>query len=247
MRKVTLFSAALLTLLPLQAASQTAQTAQTKTYRVLSEISYAPFIMRNEKGDVSGFEHDLLTEIAKRQGFKLSFTAHTWEGIFNALENKQADIISAGLTITEKRKQNMLFSEPYFESEQALLVSETSGIYSFNDLKNQKVSVKSGTTSDALLPDYQASPLYAETTWLTVKNVLRGDSAGSLGDIGPMRYYRNRYKQYRLRLIVDSNLPKEEYGFAVRKTDTELLRQINQGLAKVKADGTYNRIYRKYF
>lgn len=224
--------------------------ASGKVYRVVSEITYVPFILRDDKGQVSGFEFELLNAIAEKRGFQLKFEAHTWKGIFDTLTQNKADIVSAGVTINEERKQKYAFTTPYFKSTTAVMVLDKSPIRSFADLQKYQISVKNGTSSDEFAKQ-QGVPVdkiqYKETTWLMVKNVMSGHTEAAIEDIGPLKYYEQQYKDKGLRVVTDEKLPQFDYGFVVRQNDKELLDQLNKGLEEIKQDGTYDRLYKKYF
>ena len=80
-----------------------------------------------------------------------------------------------------------------------------------------------------------------------VKSVMLGQTEAAIEDIGPLKYYEQRYKDKGLRVVTDEKLPQFDYGFVVRQNDKELLNQLNKGLEEIKQDGTYDRLYKKYF
>lgn len=221
-----------------------------RTYRVFTEQSYPPFIMHGGH-QVSGFEYDLLDAIAKNQGFELHYTAHLWAGLFDALQEDRADILSAGITITETRKAKMLFSNPYFETETVLLVSKDAPIKTFNDLMGKKVAVKKGTSQDQIVHQYQkghGQAIYVGTTWLAIREIIKNNADAALGDWGVMRYYVKKHgDEYGIHVVRHTNAEKEQLGFAIQKNNVELQKKINDGLAQLKKDGTYQQIYQKWF
>lgn len=243
----------------LTACSESAPTQQTSqaspppesakpTYRVFSELNYLPFISQTNMNNISGFEYDLLTEIAKRQGFQLTFTPYTWEGLFDTLEKGQSDIVCSGITITDERKQKMMFTDPYFESETVLLThKDTADIKKFADMKGKKISVQKGTLQGDIVKQHNGIPIALDTSWLAVKHTLTKDSDAALGDYGLFLYLSKNYEAEGLMLIRDPNSSKEQLGFGIKKGNTQLQNKLNQGLQQIKADGTYNRIYQKWF
>lgn len=219
-------------------------------YRVFIEQTYPPFIMHG--GDqASGFEYELLEAIAAKEGFTLSYTPYLWAGLFDALKQDQADILSAGITITDARKEKMLFSDPHFETESVLLVHKQSNIKSFNDIIGKKIGAKKGTMQEQIIQQYQKG--YGQivdipTTWMSVSRTMTGQTDGALGDLGVMQYYAKQYgSQYGIEVVRDPKAVKEQLAFAVKLGNTELQSKLNSGLTKIKADGNYERIYRKWF
>ncbi|UOP05247.1 transporter substrate-binding domain-containing protein [Conchiformibius kuhniae] len=246
-----------LLLLPLLGACGAGDNGQTASqasalpeYRVFTEQSYPPFIMHGGS-ETSGFEYDLLNAIAAKQGFTLNYTPHLWAGLFDTLDAGKSDILSAGITITEARKEKMSFSEPYFETESALLVGKDSQIKSFADMMGKKIAVKEGTSQDQTVKQYQkgvGEPVYVATTWFTIRETMAGNTDAALGDWGVMRYYTKQHgKEYGISVVRDPKAEKELLGFAVKKDNTQLQSKLNRGLAQLKADGSYDKIYQKWF
>lgn len=233
---------------PTNNADSAATSSEQPVYRVFTEQSYPPFIMHLGVDKVEGFEYDLLTEIAKRQGFQLSFTPYTWEGLFDTLNADKADILSAGITVTEDRKKRMLFSEPYFETETVLLLNKnTTNIHKFSDMRGKKIAVKQGTFQDNMIKYYGGESTYAESSWLTVKSTIAQYSAATLGDLGVLSYFATKYPEEGLKVIKDPSSDKEQLAFVVKKDNVELQSKLNQGLQQLKTDGTYQQLYQKWF
>lgn len=232
-----------------QPASEHTSAAALPVYRVLTEHSYPPFIMHTDNGEVSGFEYDLLEAIAANQGFKLHYSAHPWQGLFKTLEENRADIISAGITITDERKKQMDFSDPYFETESVLLANKNTlpTLKGLTNLNGAKVAVKAGTSQNEILLKSGAEVIYTDTTWLTVASALKGKSDAAIGDLGVMSYYAQRYHHDGLHLIRDTGAAKEQLGFGMKKDHLALQNKINAGLKQIRQNGTYQKIYEKWF
>lgn len=225
-------------------------TPAGEIYRVATEPNYAPFVLRDEHGQIDGFDVAILNAIAAKQGFSLSYSSHPWDGLFDTLAKNQADIVAGGITITEERQTRMRFSSPYFESRQtALLGPQAPAVTQFADLAGLKLSLKAGTTSDQVAQNLglTENTRYEGSTFLTIKQVLLGKADATIGDEGVMRHYQRVYADNHLRILTDASLPLEAYGFAVRSDNTALQQKLDQGLAQIKADGTYTRLYQHWF
>ena len=96
--------------------------APAKVYAVGTDAAYAPFESQNEKGEIVGFDIDVLTAVAKKAGIEVKFVNTPWEGIFNNLAQGDRDIIVSAVTITDERKQTMDFSNPYFDAQQLMAI-----------------------------------------------------------------------------------------------------------------------------
>ena len=122
--------------------------APAKVYVVGTDAAYAPFESQNEKGEIVGFDIEVVQAAAKKAGIEVKFVNTPWEGIFNALGQGDRDMVVSAVTITEERKGTMDFSDPYFDAQQLIAVKENSKITKFADLKKAKVGVQTGTTGD---------------------------------------------------------------------------------------------------
>lgn len=224
------------------------QASHQPVYRVLTEQSYPPFIMHSGIDQIEGFEYDLLTEIAKRQGFQVEFAPYTWNGLFDTLNTGKSDIVSSGITITEERKQKMSFSDPYFETETVLLLDKNIGsIQKFVDMRGKKIAVKAGTFQDNMVKQNGGVPTYADSSWLTVKSTIAKQTAATLGDFGVLSYFANKYPEEHLKVVKDPTSEKEQLAFVVKKDNVELQNKLNLGLKQLKTDGTYQQLYQKWF
>jgi polar amino acid transport system substrate-binding protein len=227
--------------------------APAKVYVVGTDAAYAPFESQNEKGEIVGFDIEVVQAIAKKAGFEVKFVNTPWEGIFNALQQGDRDLLVSAITITDERKQTMDFSAPYFDAQQLIAVKENSKIASFQDLKKLKVKVgvQTGTTGDEavtkLLGKNSTAIKRFESTPLALKELESGGVDAVVADNGVVVNYVANNPGGKFKSISDKEFVPEQYGIAVKKGNAELLAKIIQGLEGIKADGTYAAIYTKYF
>ena len=225
--------------------------APAKVYVVGTDAAYAPFESQNEKAEIVGFTVDMLTAVAKAGGFEIKFVNTPWEGIFNALAQGDRDMLASSITITDERKQTMDFSQPYFDAAQLIAVKETSKVAKFADLKKLKVGVQTGTTGDEavtkLLGKTSTNIKRFESTPLALKELEAGGVDAVVADNGVVVHYVANNPGGKFKTVSDTEFTPEQYGFAVKKGNAELLAKIDAGIAKVKADGSYATIYAKYF
>ncbi len=232
-------------------ASAAAPAPVAKIYVVGTDAAYAPFESQNEKGEIVGLTIDVLNAAAKKAGIEVRYVNTPWEGIFNALGQGDRDMIASSVTITAERKQTMDFSDPYFDAVQLIAVKADSKIATFDDLKKRKVGVQTGTTGDEavtkLLGKTSASIRRFESTPLALKELEAGGVDAVVADNGVVINYVANNAGARFKTVSDKAFVPEQYGFAVKKGNAELLGKLNQGLAAIKADGSYDTIYAKYF
>lgn len=225
--------------------------APAKVYAVGTDAAYAPFESQNDKAEIVGFTIDVVSAVAQKAGFEVKFVNTPWEGIFNALQQGDRDMLASSITITDERKQTMDFSAPYFDAVQLIAVKESSKVAKFNDLKKLKVGVQTGTTGDEVVTKLLGKTSTAvkrfESTPLALKELEAGGVDAVVADNGVVIHYVANNPGAKFKTVSDASFAPEQYGFAVKKGNAELLDKINKGLADIKADGSYDKIYAKYF
>jgi polar amino acid transport system substrate-binding protein len=225
--------------------------APAKVYVVGTDAAYAPFESQNEKGEIVGFTIDMVTAAAAKAGVQVKFVNTPWEGIFNALQQGDRDMIASSVTITDERKQTMDFTNPYFDAVQLIAVKDNSKIAKFADLKKAKVGVQTGTTGDEavtkLLGKTSTNVKRFESTPLALKELEAGGVDAVVADNGVVIHYVANNPGGKFKTVSDKEFVPEQYGFAVKKGNAELLGKMNEGLAALKADGSYDTIYKKFF
>ena len=233
------------------AAASAAAPPPAKVYIVGTDAAYAPFESQNEKAEIVGFDIDVLKAVAAKAGFELKFVNTPWEGIFNALGQGDRDMVVSAVTITEERKQTMDFSDPYFDAQQLIAVKDNSKIAKFADLKKLKVGVQTGTTGDEavskLLGKTSTNIKRFESTPLALKELESGGVDAVVADNGVIIHYVANNPGGKFKTVADKDFVPEQYGVALKKGNSALQAKINQGLAAIKADGSYDKIYTQYF
>lgn len=224
-----------------------------KTYIVATDATYAPMeYMENEK--VVGFSHDVLDAAAKSQNVKLEFVNTPFKGLFANVDKGDSDIGLASITINDERKQQLDFSEPYFEATQMIVVTDRniSTVRSFADLKTRSASVQAATSGDLILQDLQGKDSQNikrfETMPLAFKELESGGVDAVVGDSSVVGYYVSQNPNAKLHTLVDPSFVREQYGFAFKKGRNDGLREaINKGLSQIKTNGTYDKIHTQWF
>ena len=140
---IRLFSATLLSLLLCASLANAAE----KPLIVASDATWPPIEMLDENKNVVGYSIDYLKAVAKEAGLNVEFRNTAWDGIFAALESRQADIIASSVTITDKRKKAMLFTDPYYELHQAVVLPLGKEIKDLEELAGKRVGGQIGTTA----------------------------------------------------------------------------------------------------
>ena len=210
-----------------------------------TNAEFEPFEYRD--GDkIIGFDIDLLNEISKIMGFQFEIVDMQFDGLLPALESKKIDIIIAGMTATEERKQFVNFSDPYYNSKQSIVVqANNTDITSFDNFTGKKVGVVLGYTGDILvseLPNVEVQKF--NTTSETVLALKAQKVDAVVLDYEPAKNYVAQNSELKL---VETDAATEEYSIAMRKDDTEFLAKVNEALKTIKENGTYDALISKYF
>ncbi len=225
--------------------------APAKVYVVGTDAAYAPFESQNEKGEIVGFDIDVVKAVAAKAGIEVKFVNTPWEGIFNTLAQGDRDLLVSAITITDERKQTMDFSAPYFDAKQLIAVKENAKIKTLADLKKLKVGVQTGTTGDEvvtkLIGKNSANIKRFESTPLALKELEAGGVDAVVADNGVVIHYVANNAGSKFRVVDDSSFTPEQYGIAVKKGNAELQDKINAALTAIKADGSYDKIFASYF
>jgi len=218
---------------------------------VCTHLPYAPFQSKDASGKVIGFDIDLMDLVAKELDVEQKIVDTPFEGIKSGqdLNTGKCDAAAAGMTITEERKKVIDFSDPYFDATQAMLVKAGKAYKSLDDLKGRKVGVQAATTGRDYTRKFEKEKGFTivefEDLAAEQQALANGQIEAAVNDLPVWTEY---IKEHPSGFVVAAEFDTgEQYGFAVKKGgNPELLKKINDMLAKAKQDGTYNKIYEKW-
>jgi polar amino acid transport system substrate-binding protein len=212
---------------------------------------FPPMGFRDDKNEIVGFDIDLAKEAGKRLGVEVTFKPIDWSAKEAELSGKRIDVLWNGLTITEERRANILFTKPYLENRQIIMVPAKSPIKTKADLAGKTIGAQDGSSAvDAINKDAgTAKSLGGLKKFSDNVTALMDLSAGRLDaivvdEIVGRYYIGKKANEYR---ILDDNFGAEEYGVGVRKGDTELANKLDKALDDMKTDGTGRAISIKWF
>ena len=218
---------------------------------VVAELGFAPFEYMDEKtGEPVGFDVDVINAVAEKMGLTASYLPNQK---FDTLvpiikQGGKADVSIAAITITDERMESVDFSEPYLDSNQAIVVAKGSSETeeTLNDASKQVVC-QGGTTGDEWigenLPDAVRVPVDDVTAALT--GVQTGLYQAMVVDL-PVASYMLSQSFSDLEIVKE--IPTgEQYGIAVSKDNPELTQAVNKALEDMKSDGTMKEIETKWF
>jgi polar amino acid transport system substrate-binding protein len=215
---------------------------------VCSDIPYPPFEFE-ENGEYTGFDMDLMREIASGMDLELEVQDVGFDALQSGavIAAGQCDVAASAVTITEDREKNLTFSEPYYDSLQSLLVPADSDVKSIEDLAGKSVGVQQGTTGatytrenvpeDTKVVDFPSdAEMYAA--------IQAGNVDALLQDL-PVNLGHTEDGQF---TIAEEYKTDEQYGFAFAKEGSEeLVSAVNEQLSELRDNGKYQEIYDTYF
>jgi ABC-type amino acid transport substrate-binding protein len=220
------------------------RTVEEGTLTVGSALPYPPFAF-GRPPSYRGFEVDLVNELGRRLDLKVRFRNTPLDTIFRDLAQKKLDMVSSATVITKQRKRMFHFSDPYFVADQSLMVKRGSGIRTAEDLSDATVGVQAGRTSAG----YARNRTRAEVrTYTTIRDAYEALETGRIDAVIADLHVSRLAGRSRPNLKVVQTIELgEEYGFAFAKSADGLREVVSPTLRDMKDDGTYRRIYRKWF
>lgn len=220
--------------------------------RVGTHPTFAPFeFLDSSTREYVGFDMDMIREIGKRMNVEIEFVNMGFDGLIPALMTNNIDIVVSGVTITEERKKRVDFCEPYYEAGQGLMIraGEEAKYQKIEDLYNKTIAVQIGTTGAEVAKGIPGSKIKAFNTSAEAFMDLKMKGSDAVITDRPVIGYffvanaraAKGLKQQPMKF--DS----EYFGFAVKKGNKELLDKVNAAMKSMREDGTYQKIYSKWF
>ncbi|MGW2824855.1 transporter substrate-binding domain-containing protein [Streptomyces sp. NPDC001443] len=214
-----------------------------------THLPYPPFQSEID-GKVQGFDVSMIDLVAKNLGVKQAIVDTPFENFKTGafLNSEQCDLAAAGMTITEERKKNVDFSDPYFDATQAVLVDRKSGITSLADVKakGRKLGAQAQTTGEEYAKKQGFDPISFESSDAVLNGLRTGQVQAVIIDYPVVQGWLKDLANGEDFKVVDNLNTGEQYGFTVKKGNTKLLAAINKAIADAKADGTYKKLYEKW-
>ena len=220
--------------------------AQDNVLRVGTDATFPPMEFV-DNGKRTGFDIELMEAIAKNMGKQIEWIDIDFKGLIPGLISKRFDMAVSAIYITDERKKVVDFTDPYYAGGLVAMVKDNNAaIKKLADLDGKNVSVQVGTKSVSYLaekfPKVQRVEVEKNQEMFSLVDIGRADAAVT-GKPAAFQYVRTRGG---LR-VLDEQLTTEEYGMALRKDTPELTKAVNASIAKLKADGTYAAIVKKWF
>ncbi|MFF8322657.1 transporter substrate-binding domain-containing protein [Streptomyces bobili] len=214
-----------------------------------THLPYPPFQSEID-GKVQGFDVSVIDLVAEDLGVKQEILDTPFENFKTGafLNSGECDLAAAGMTITEERKKNVDFSDPYFDATQAVLVNKDAGVNSLAEIKskNVKLGAQAQTTGEDYVVKQGFDPVSFESSDAVLNGLRTGQVKAVVIDYPVVQGWLKDKANADAFEIVDNLNTGEQYGFTVKKGNTELVAAINKAIADARADGTYKKLYEQW-
>lgn len=213
------------------------------------DATFAPMGFRDESGELVGFDIDLAKEVAKRMGVEAKFKPYEWDAIIFDLRSKNIDMVWNGMSVTEQRKKQVAFTEPYLVVGQIIFTRKGTAPAKINELAGKVVGVQLGSSGALAV---EKSPIASQikeikkyaTNVEALLDLEAGRTDAVVMDSVSGQYYNSKKNTL---TYSEESLSDEYYAVALRKGDQALLDEINKQINTMKADGTFDKISEKWF
>ena len=217
---------------------------------VCTHLPYAPFQSNDDSGKTVGFEDDMMDLVAKKLGVTQAVVDTPFEGIKSGqdMATGKCDIAAAGMTITDERKKAILFSVPYFDATQALLVPNGSSTKALADLKGKKLGAQSSTTGLDYATKNKAANGYEIVEFQDLASETQALLTGQVdGAINDLPVWSEALKQNPGKATIATQFNTgEQYGFGMKLGNDALKKVVDEVITSSKSDGTYDQLFKKW-
>lgn len=220
-----------------------------KVLRVGMEPTFAPFEFQKEGSKTyDGFDMDLARALGKQLGYKVELVSMGFDALIPALNANNIDVVVSGMTINEERKAAVDFSDPYYTSGLIIMVNkDNNDIKSIKDLEGKRIACQIGTTGEKTARSVANAQVTAFNTNDEAVMELKNKGVDAIINDSPVvGYYLALGGKDTMKTVGDV-MEAEQYGMAVKKGNTKLIEELNKGMAELKKNGEYDKIYQTWF
>ena len=227
------------------AAAGELTTVEAGKLTMATNAAFPPYEMTTDAGDFEGIDIETAQAIADKLGLELQIDDMDFDAALLAVQQGKADMVMAGVTVTDERQNVMDFTDSYATGIQSIIVKEDSDIASVDDLAGKKIGTQRGTTGYLYCSDdFGDENVVAYDNGLTAVQMLNNGQVDCVViDNAPAKEFIAANPGLKL---LDTAYVEESYAIGVGKGNTELKDAINTALEELKADGTLQAIVDKY-
>jgi len=215
---------------------------------VCTDAPYPPFEFEDESGNWTGFDIDIMRAFAETYALELNVSVQPFDGIWLKPAAGDCDIVASAMTITDERAENALFSDPYYNAAQSLMVrSDDAETYTdLASLAGKTIAVQAGTTG-AVYAEENATESTIQEFDDPAAMFLALDSNQVDAILQDLPVNVDRVKEMGTTTVTATFETDENYGFAAALENADLIDALNELLTEMQADGRYDTLYSKYF
>lgn len=216
--------------------------------------TFVPMGFSDENGELVGFDVDLAKEVFKRLNMNVKFQPIDWAMKETELNSGNIDAIWNGYSLSDERKKVVAYTKPYLANKQVIVTMKDSNIKTKRDLKGKKLGIQQGSSALEAIErqvdfvnklDHKAPILY-DTYDNSIRDLEVGRTDAIVSDENLVRYYISKKGDQKYNILQD-NFGEESYVVAFKKDNSKLKDQVDMKLNDVKNDGSFDKIYSKWF
>jgi polar amino acid transport system substrate-binding protein len=221
--------------------------AIAETIEVGAYPANPPWENKKEDGSFEGFEVDLVNEIGKRIGADIHIQDLGFQALFAATSSGRIDMAISSITITNDRLKNQAFTQPYYNSDVALVTNKDSGINSLADMKGKPVGAISTSSGEAWIKANQEKYGFGDYKGYNTQEDLildtqAGRVASAIGDIAGFQFAFTKMPQMK---VAERIVTGDTYGIMLKK-GSPLLERVNSAITEMKKDGSLAALHKKW-
>lgn len=250
MRKTLLFLMSALLLFSMIGCSSADNTSGKKELIVGIDDKFAPLGFRDEKNNIVGFDIDYARAAVEKMGYEVKFQPIDWKAKESELSSGRIDLIWNGYTITDERKEKVLFTKPYLENSQVVVVLNDSEMKKIDDLAGKNVGLQGLSSAANALDSHKIKSQikniseYPDNV-LALSDLKNGRVDAVIIDEVVIKYYMS--KEEGTYTLLEDTLAPEDYGIGIKKGREDLLNELQTALDTLNSDGTSAEISKKWF
>lgn len=226
-------------------------TAAAKDLLIGTEATYAPFEFLNEKNEIIGFDIDIINKVCSEMNVTCKIVNQSFDGLIPSLKTRRIDAAIAGIDITPERKNQVDFSQIYYDDSSIQFITLKDGVKTLDELKDKKIGIQNGTTYQKFLNEKY--PSLKSVNYDSYQYAILDLKAKRIDAIVASSLVAAEWLSKEPEVvalgdkITDHEFFGEGLGIAVRKGNTALLDQLNHALNSLREKGELDAIHQKWF
>lgn len=225
-------------------------TTHTKTIKVAVNSGMSPFAYIDGKGNPIGFDVELITHIAQKNGYAVKFNVLPWQEMFKSVEQGTSDLAISSISYSTEREGKYLLSNPYVYMPAGILSLDGTVINSVTDLKPMRLGMQHGAIFMDIAKEHGIEQVVTkDKIFLSFQDLINGKVDAIVSDKQIVQHFAKSYPEYKTNVLEYGNTnDKGSYAVAIApKSKTQVIEMFNQGVAEMKASGELAKLETKWF